>query len=117
LRSIANARRITAATSPGEVSGSHAWQRSPSSARVEVERHVGLRQRIALRHDQHGNTVGEGLGDPAHGIFAPGPCCITNTPIMPPLVMRLTASAMCKPVRSWRTMMVRMSIRAAASST
>ncbi len=45
----------------------------------------------------------------------PGPCCMANTPIFWPEVMRLTASAMCRPVRSWRTMIVRMSASAAAS--
>ena len=45
----------------------------------------------------------------------PGPCCIANTPIRSPEVIRLTASAMCSPVRSWRTMIVRMSASAAAS--
>jgi negative regulator of sigma E activity len=35
----------------------------------------------------------------------------------PPEVSRLTASAMWSPVRSWRTMMVRMSASAAASMT
>ncbi len=40
---------------------------------------------------------------------------MVNTPIFCPEVMRLTASAMWSPVRSWRTMMVRMSAWAAAS--
>src|SRR5689334_2075125 len=40
---------------------------------------------------------------------------MANTPIRSPEVMRLTASAMCNPVRSWRTIIVRMSASAAAS--
>jgi hypothetical protein len=40
---------------------------------------------------------------------------MVNTPIFWPEVMRLTASAMWSPVRSCRTMMVRMSAWAAAS--
>jgi hypothetical protein len=45
----------------------------------------------------------------------PGPDCIANTPISSPEVTRLIASAMCRPMRSWRTMIVRMSASAAAS--
>jgi len=40
---------------------------------------------------------------------------MAKTPIRSPDEMRLTASAMCRPVRSWRTMIVRMSASAAAS--
>jgi hypothetical protein len=40
---------------------------------------------------------------------------MANTPMRWPEEMRLTASAMCNPTRSWRTMMVRMSSSAAAS--
>src|SRR2546423_1927170 len=45
----------------------------------------------------------------------PGPCCMANTPTRSPDVRRLMASAMWMPVRSWRTMIVRMSASAAAS--
>ncbi len=54
---------------------------------------------------------------PPKEFSVPGPCCIAKTPIFRPDVIRLTASAMCSPVRSCRTMMVRMSAAAAASST
>ena len=52
---------------------------------------------------------------PPNEFSAPGPCCMANTPIFRPDDVRLTASAMCRPVRSWRTMIVRMSAIAAAS--
>ena len=52
---------------------------------------------------------------PPNEFSVPGPCCMQNTPIFRPEVMRLTASAMCSPVRSWRTMMGRMPATAAAS--
>ena len=45
----------------------------------------------------------------------PGPLCMQNTPIRRPLVSRDMASAMCRPMRSWRTMMGRMSTAAQAS--
>ena len=52
---------------------------------------------------------------PPNAFSAPGPICIANTPIFRPDVTRDTASAMCRPVRSWRTMIVRMSTSAADS--
>ena len=45
----------------------------------------------------------------------PGPDCIANTPIFRPEVTRLMASAMWMPVRSVRTIRVRMSASAAGS--
>ncbi len=53
---------------------------------------------------------------PPNAFSAPGPCCIANTPIFAPLVSRDMASAMCRPMRSWRTMIGRMPMRAASSS-
>jgi hypothetical protein len=52
---------------------------------------------------------------PPNAFSEPGPCCMQKTPIRWPDVSRLTASAMCSPTRSWRTMIVRMSASAAAS--
>ena len=52
---------------------------------------------------------------PPNAFSVPGPCCMAKTPIRSPEVTRLTASAMCRPVRSCRTMIVRMSASAAAS--
>ena len=40
---------------------------------------------------------------------------MANTPMRSADDTRLIASAMCRPVRSWRTMIVRMSASAAAS--
>ena len=52
---------------------------------------------------------------PPKEFSAPGPCCMAKTPMRSPDAMRLTASAMWSPVRSWRTMIVLMSASAAAS--
>src|SRR5207253_2482751 len=52
---------------------------------------------------------------PPNEFSAPGPCCIAKTPMRSPEVTRLRASAMCRPTRSWRTMIVRMSASAAAT--
>src|SRR6185436_15901711 len=52
---------------------------------------------------------------PPNAFSVPGPCCMTKTPIRSAEVTRLTASAMCKPVRSCLTMIVRMSACADAS--
>ena len=45
----------------------------------------------------------------------PGPPCMQKMPTLSPELRRLPASAMCTPIRSWRTMMGRMSASAAAS--
>ena len=42
------------------------------TGRVEVERHVHLAERIALRHHQHRHAFGKGLGDAAHRILRAG---------------------------------------------
>ncbi len=52
---------------------------------------------------------------PPKAFSVPGPLCMVNTPSCLPELSRLTASAMCRPVRSWRTITVRMSATAAAS--
>src|SRR5207245_2607525 len=49
------------------------------------------------------------------GLSAAGPCGMAKTPMRSPDAIRLTASAMWSPVRSWRTMIVLMSASAAAS--
>src|SRR5712692_11515676 len=52
---------------------------------------------------------------PPKAFSVPGPCCITKTPIFSPELSLPTASHMCSPMRSWRTMIVRMSASAAPS--
>ncbi len=52
---------------------------------------------------------------PPNAFSVPGPFCIANTPIRSPDETRLSASAMCRPTRSWRTTIGRIPARAAAS--
>ena len=53
---------------------------------------------------------------PGNAFSLPGPCCMANTPMRLPLVMRLNPSAIAIPTRSWRHMIGRMPAFAAAST-
>ena len=74
MRSIANARRITARDVAGRVSGS-ACLATLAIERTELKLYGtwAWLQRIALRHDQHRHAVGEGLRDAAEGVLRPRP--------------------------------------------
>jgi hypothetical protein len=102
--------------------------------RAEARGDVGLGSRIAARENDDRYGLGVGLGDAAEGVLGagavlvgedadavagvvPGPYWLAKTPMRSPELMREKASAMWMPVRSWRTMIGRMSMSAPASST
>ena len=76
-------------------------------AAVDIRPIIVRQERIGLHMADAMSRLSKGR---KMGVF-----CMQNTPIRRPLVSRDMASAMCRPMRSWRTMMGRMSTAAQAS--
>ena len=119
LRSWVKARRSTLPTSAG--GGQRLGMLGDAAHRahgVEIVGHVSEAAGIALRQDQHRHRFANRPGRRRHRRSRrPGRAASRTRPSARPRVSRDSASAMCRPVRSWRTMIVRMSASAAASST
>ena len=84
-------------------------------AGVEVRVDIGEPARIAHRQHQHGNGLAVALRDAAHGVLRAGAVLHAERADAAPEVTREIASAMCMPMRSWRTITGRMSALAANS--
>ena len=104
-------------TSAGDVMTVSADLAIAAHLRVGVEVGADLRDAagVARRQHQDRHRFAVRLRDAAVGVLRARAVCMQKAPMLAPEVTREIASAMCRPMRSWRTMIGRMSAAAASS--